>query len=115
MVSICCIIIISLPIAFRAYHSNPFIAILKPASLDENISNLPKQKISNMFIDHGPIPKTLSKLLFKSSLFKIVKSPKLSFKNSSEISFTVLALLVLKPNFLISSILRFLKYFSSKY
>ena len=34
-----------------------FIATLKPASFDET-SNLPKQNISNIFNDHGPIPKT---------------------------------------------------------
>ena len=26
------------------------------ASFEEKMSNLPRQKISNMFIDHGPIP-----------------------------------------------------------
>ena len=39
-----------------------FIANLKPASFDENISNLPILKISNMFTDQGPIPKTDNKV-----------------------------------------------------
>ena len=40
-----------------------FIANLRPASFDEKIFNLPRQKISNIFTDHGPIPKTDNNLL----------------------------------------------------
>ena len=43
-----------------------FIAALKPASFDENTSNLPILKISNMFTDQGPIPKIDNRLWFKS-------------------------------------------------
>ena len=42
-----------------------FIASLKPASLEVNTSNLPIQKISNMFNDQGPIPNIDNKILFE--------------------------------------------------
>ena len=43
-----------------------FIANLRPASLEEKISRLPQQKISNIFTDQGPIPKTESNFLLSS-------------------------------------------------
>ena len=89
-----------------------FIASRSPASLEEKISSSPKQKISNIFIDHGPIPNTDIKLSFKVFLFNFDKSLKLLFKYKSETSFIVFALFVLSPSFLICSIIRNLKLFS---
>ena len=84
-----------------------FIAALNPASLEENTSNLPMQNISNIFNDHGPIPKTPRRVFFKLSSVNFVRSSKRLIIKSSEISLIVFALFLLKPKFLISSILRF--------